>query len=144
MPSPPLSPYQRQNVIHSGGRFTTCPRSTGHLRTSATAAFRSALLALAKAAFPWMDGEGIDALVLEKLLQLTWELRILIHVVDDEEMCSLRAARNIHAHLQLQRELNLAACSTTTGSCGSPDNTPPKEAFATTRPAGRRFNECLP
>ncbi|CAM9504189.1 unnamed protein product [Lampetra planeri] len=49
-------------------------------------AFRSTLLALPKAAFPQMDQEGIDALVLEKMLALARDLRVVVHTIDDDDL----------------------------------------------------------
>ncbi|XP_078476428.1 uncharacterized protein LOC144737553 isoform X2 [Lampetra planeri] len=64
---------------------------------------RTALLALAKMAFPRMDEEGVDAMVMEKILLLADELDIVVLAQEDTEMCSLRAARHIHANLLSQR-----------------------------------------
>ncbi|CAM9595914.1 unnamed protein product [Lampetra fluviatilis] len=66
-------------------------------------AYRTSLLALAKAAFPRMDNEGVDAMVTEKILLLADDLEIVIVAQDDAEMCSLQAARLLHANLLAQR-----------------------------------------
>ncbi|CAM9774743.1 unnamed protein product [Lampetra fluviatilis] len=66
-------------------------------------AFRTALLALAKAAFPRMDEEGVDAMVAEKLLLLADELDIAVLAQDDGEMSSLLVARHIHGGLRSLR-----------------------------------------
>ncbi|CAN0417262.1 unnamed protein product [Lampetra planeri] len=59
-------------------------------------AYRSALLALAKAAYPLMGQDGHDMLVLEKLLELTKEL-LTVLPADDRDMFSLKIARCIKA-----------------------------------------------
>ncbi|CAM9292505.1 unnamed protein product [Lampetra fluviatilis] len=66
-------------------------------------AYRTSLLALAKAAFPRMDIEGVDAMVTEKILLLADDLDIVIVAPDDTEMCSLQVARLLHANLLAQR-----------------------------------------
>ncbi|CAN0110253.1 unnamed protein product [Lampetra fluviatilis] len=66
-------------------------------------AYRTSLLALAKEAFPRMDDEGVDAMVTEKILLLADDLDIVIVAQDDAEMCSLQAARLLHANLSSQR-----------------------------------------
>ncbi|CAM9509760.1 unnamed protein product [Lampetra fluviatilis] len=108
--------------------------------------FCSALLAMARAAYPRMDDEAIDALVLQKLLELVRELCIVIQVVDDENMCSLRAARSIHTHLLLHHLLlhrdSTIAASASTSEPACTDNGPsPDQAFATTQPSGRRSSD---
>ncbi|CAM9403418.1 unnamed protein product [Lampetra fluviatilis] len=99
-------------------------------------AFRRALLAMAMAAYPQMDNEAIDALVLQKLLDLAWELRIVIQTVDDENMCSLRAARSIH--LLLHRDSTIAVCASTSVSTCTDDGPSSDKAFMTIRPLGQR------
>ncbi|CAN0435762.1 unnamed protein product [Lampetra fluviatilis] len=47
--------------------------------TETPLAFCSVLLALVKVAYPRMHKEGIDALVMEKLLSLALELRVIVH-----------------------------------------------------------------
>ncbi|CAM9967015.1 unnamed protein product [Lampetra fluviatilis] len=74
-------------------------------------AYRTSLLALAKAAFPRMDIEGVDAMVTEKILLLADDLDIVIIAQDDAEMCSLQAARLIHANLLAQRRKASKAAS---------------------------------
>ncbi|CAN0371922.1 unnamed protein product [Lampetra planeri] len=65
-------------------------------------AFRSALLVLAKAAFPKMNHDGLHLLVLEKLLALARNLHIIIQAIDEDDLCSLKVARCIQANLLLQ------------------------------------------
>ncbi|CAN0432111.1 unnamed protein product [Lampetra fluviatilis] len=74
-------------------------------------AYRTSLLALAKEAFPRMDDEGIDAMVTEKILLLADDLDIVIVAQDDAEMCSLQAARLLHANLSSQRRKASKAAS---------------------------------
>ncbi|CAM9350118.1 unnamed protein product [Lampetra fluviatilis] len=45
--------------------------------------FRSALLVLAKAAFPKIDHDGVNSLVLERMLTLAKDLNIVLPVVDE-------------------------------------------------------------
>ncbi|XP_075926286.1 uncharacterized protein LOC142929264 [Petromyzon marinus] len=97
-------------------------------------AYRTALLALAKAAFPRMDGEGVDAMVTEKLLALAQELQIVIVAEDDADMCSLRAARHIHAHLIAQRRSPLVPKGAAAVCAGTPTIPPSEEVFAAGRP----------
>ncbi|CAM9787318.1 unnamed protein product [Lampetra fluviatilis] len=61
-------------------------------------AFRSALLALAKSAYPGMDQVSRDSLVLKKMLQLARELQILLPATDDDVLSSLRIAWCLEAH----------------------------------------------
>ncbi|CAM9954254.1 unnamed protein product [Lampetra planeri] len=104
-------------------------------------AFRSALLAMARAAYLRIDDEAIDALVLQKLLKLARELCIVIQAVDDENMCSLRAARCIHAHLLLHRDSTIAASASMSEPACMDDGPSSDQAFATTRPLGRRLSD---
>ncbi|CAN0256575.1 unnamed protein product [Lampetra fluviatilis] len=69
-----------------------------------TLAYRTALLALADAAFPRMDKEGKDAMVTEQLLVLAHELGVPINVADEMEICSLAIATSIHAYEVLKRK----------------------------------------
>ncbi|CAM9771785.1 unnamed protein product [Lampetra fluviatilis] len=60
-------------------------------------AYRSALLALAKAAFPKMDHNGLDPLVLEKMLGLAKDLHTVLRA-EDGEVSSLKIARCRQVH----------------------------------------------
>ncbi|CAM9400788.1 unnamed protein product [Lampetra fluviatilis] len=94
-------------------------------------AYRTALLALAKTAFPRMDEEGVDAMVTEKILLLADELDIVVLAQDDTEMCSLRAVRHIHANLLSQRrKASKAAASHTVAATTLPS----EEICAVDRP----------
>ncbi|CAM9303202.1 unnamed protein product [Lampetra fluviatilis] len=69
-------------------------------------------MALAQVAYPRMDDVGLDTIVLEKMLLLARELRITIHVKDEANISSLRAAHYLHTELLLQRDGQVAACAT--------------------------------
>ncbi|CAM9751939.1 unnamed protein product [Lampetra planeri] len=69
-----------------------------------TLAYRTALLALADAAFSRMDKEGKDAMVTEQLLALAHELGVPINVADEMDICSLAIATSIHAYEVLKRK----------------------------------------
>lgn len=95
----------------------------------------TALLALAKAAFPRMDEEGVDAMVAEKILLLADDLNFVILAQDDADMSSLRAARHIHANLISQRrKANKAAAGHTVAATTSES----EGVFAAGRSAGWR------
>nr|XP_032809957.1 uncharacterized protein LOC116942319 isoform X1 [Petromyzon marinus]XP_032809968.1 uncharacterized protein LOC116942319 isoform X1 [Petromyzon marinus]XP_032809977.1 uncharacterized protein LOC116942319 isoform X1 [Petromyzon marinus] len=96
-------------------------------------AYRTALLALAKAAFPRMDCEGIDAMVTEKLLVLAQELGIVVLAADDADICSLRVAKNIHNHEVLKRNRPLITAASTSERSEPQDAQPSEEVFAATR-----------
>ncbi|XP_061425541.1 uncharacterized protein LOC133353365 [Lethenteron reissneri] len=101
-------------------------------------AYRTALLSLAKDAFPRMDEEGIDAMVAEKILLLADDLDFTILAQDDADMSSLRAARHIHANLISQRrKANKAAARHTVAATSSGM----EGAFAADRSAGWRSAE---
>ncbi|CAM9521725.1 unnamed protein product [Lampetra planeri] len=51
-----------------------------------------------------MDHDGLDSLVLEKLLALAKDLHIVIQAIDDADLCSLKVATCIQAHLLLQHD----------------------------------------
>ncbi|CAM9392334.1 unnamed protein product [Lampetra planeri] len=91
-----------------------------------------------------MDQEAIDSLVLQKLLSLARELRIVLPVAADNDFSSLHAMRCIHAHLLLQRDSTIAACAGTTNACSSKVDQPPERAFASTSTGGWRSNNYRP
>ncbi|CAN0205434.1 unnamed protein product [Lampetra planeri] len=105
-------------------------------------AYRSALLALARAKYPRMDQEGIDSLVLQKLLRLGRELRVVLPAPDDDDFSSLRAARSIHVHLLLQRDATIAACAIDTGD--SEEDQHSARAFASASTGGWRSSSSQP
>ncbi|CAM9860592.1 unnamed protein product [Lampetra fluviatilis] len=67
------------------------------------------------AAYPRMDEQGIDALVIHKLLGLTRELRVVVHAVEDSDLSSLQVARCIQANVLLRRDTPTPMCAATTG-----------------------------
>ncbi|CAM9771340.1 unnamed protein product [Lampetra planeri] len=93
---------------------------------------------MARAAYPRMDDEAIDDLVLQKLVEMARGLRLVIQAVDDEDMCSLRAARSIHAHLMLDQDEPMTASATTSGPASRDDDRSPDRVFSTSRATGRR------
>ncbi|CAN0308667.1 unnamed protein product [Lampetra fluviatilis] len=101
-------------------------------------AFHNALLALVKATFPEMDN-GINTLVLERLLALA-ETPHIILPAEDDDISSLKIATCIRAQLLLQRDRAQVTCAM---SCmgpgpGPPDGTEPLFACASTRGGGDR------
>ncbi|CAM9249991.1 unnamed protein product [Lampetra planeri] len=88
------------NVHH---KFAT--RRKGEAETPLT--FCSERLALAKAAFPRMDHDGIDTLVLERLLALAKDLNTVLPAIDD--LSSLKVAKYIQAQQIFQRHRRLVA-----------------------------------
>ncbi|CAN0203549.1 unnamed protein product [Lampetra planeri] len=107
--------------------------------TETALAYRTALLAFADAAFPRMDEEGQDAMVLEQLLKLAPDLGILINTADEVDICSLRVATSIQAHEVLKRKQGVV-CTAAAVSAPGPVVTEPQvirpqeEAFAAARP----------
>ncbi|CAN0422981.1 unnamed protein product [Lampetra fluviatilis] len=104
----------------------------GRLSESCHLFANSVLLALARAAFPHMDHEGIDALVLEKLLSLAREMRFVMPAVDEKNVCSLRTARCIQTHLVLQRETSIVACAAPIDAGGPEEEPRHNRVFAST------------
>ncbi|CAN0398901.1 unnamed protein product [Lampetra planeri] len=106
-------------------------------------AYRTALLALADAAFPRMDEEGQDALVLEQLLKLAQDLGVPINTADEIDISSLRVTTSIQAHKVLQRK-QAVVCNAAVASAPGPVVTEPQvvspreEAFTTGRPGDWR------
>ncbi|CAN0035699.1 unnamed protein product [Lampetra planeri] len=72
--------------------------------------FRSVLLALGQAAYPHMDRVALDSLVLERLLSLPQESSVALSITEEDDLSSLKVARCIQAHLNLQQWPTLAAC----------------------------------
>ncbi|CAN0431757.1 unnamed protein product [Lampetra fluviatilis] len=104
-----------------------------------TLAYRTALLALADAAFPRMDKEGKDAMVTEQLLVLAHELGVPINVADEMDICSLAIATSIHAYEVLKRRpgvvCNLAGNAVLAATIAEPQPAAVQEqAFAASRP----------
>ncbi|XP_061429556.1 uncharacterized protein LOC133356194 [Lethenteron reissneri] len=111
--------------------------------TETTLAYRTALLALADAAFPRMDEEGQDAMVMEQLLTLAQDLGVPINTADEVDICSLRVATSIQAH-EVLKQKQAVVCASAAVSTPAPVDTDPQvsrpreEAFATARPGDWR------
>ncbi|XP_078735561.1 uncharacterized protein LOC144949511 [Lampetra fluviatilis] len=111
--------------------------------TETALAYRTALLALADAAFPRMDEEGQDAMVLEQLLKLAQDLGVPINTADEIDISSLRVATSIQAHEALQRKQGVV-CNAAVASTPGPVITelqvvsPREEAFTAGRPGDWR------
>ncbi|XP_078728629.1 uncharacterized protein LOC144944377 isoform X2 [Lampetra fluviatilis] len=93
--------------------------------------YRSALLAMARDAYPRMDEDAVESLVLQKLMSLARQLRVAMPTADDDnDFTSLRAARCIKAHLHCDEDTTIATCA------GPPDaqaydvHSGPHQAFA--------------
>ncbi|CAM9749770.1 unnamed protein product [Lampetra planeri] len=111
--------------------------------TETALAYRTALLALADAAFPRMDEEGQDAMVLEQLLKLAQDLGVPINTADEIDISSLRVATSIQAHEALQRKQGVGCNAAVVAAPGwvvaEPQVVSPREeAFATGRPGDWR------
>ncbi|CAN0407143.1 unnamed protein product [Lampetra planeri] len=88
-----ILPPERSTLTQAFNRMTSIykpPANAGHKfatrrkgEDESALAFRSALLALAKAAFPEMDHDGINTLVLERLLAFVETLHIILPAEDD-------------------------------------------------------------
>ncbi|XP_061429555.1 uncharacterized protein LOC133356193 [Lethenteron reissneri] len=120
--------------------------------TETTLAYRTALLALADAAFPRMDEEGQDAMVMEQLLTLAQDLGVPINTADEVDICSLRVATSIQAH-EVLKQKQAVVCASAAVSTPAPVDTDPQvsrpreEAFATARPGDWRClgtDDCRP
>ncbi|CAN0093774.1 unnamed protein product [Lampetra fluviatilis] len=128
------------------GPPSTCRHQFYARRKAATEtalAYRTALLALADAAFPRMDEEGQDAMVLEQLLKLAQDLGVPINTADDIDISSLRVATSIQAHEALQRKQSVGCNAAVVAAPGlvvaEPQVVSPREeAFATGRPGDWR------
>ncbi|CAM9441013.1 unnamed protein product [Lampetra planeri] len=107
--------------------------------TETALAYRTALLALADAAFPHMDEEGQDAMVLEQLLKLAQDLGVPINTADEVDISSLRVATSIQAYEVLKCKQGVV-CTAAVASAPGPVVTEPQvvcpreEAFTAGRP----------
>ncbi|CAN0419330.1 unnamed protein product [Lampetra fluviatilis] len=121
--------------------FMSARRQKADTETALT--YRTALLALADAAFPRMDEEGQDAMVLEQLLKLAQDLGVPINTADEIDISSLRVATSIQAHEALQRKQGVV-CNAAVASTPGPVITelqvvsPREEAFTAGRPGDWR------
>ncbi|CAN0417910.1 unnamed protein product [Lampetra planeri] len=99
--------------------------------------YRSALLAMARVAYPRMDEDAVESLVLQKLMSLDSQLRVAMQTADDDDdFMSLSAARCIQTHLHCDEDTTIAACT------GPPDAqaydvlSGPHQAFVATENRG--------
>nr|XP_032814116.1 uncharacterized protein LOC116944544 isoform X1 [Petromyzon marinus] len=88
-------------------KFSTRRRKEG----KSPLAFRCALLALARAAYPDLEGMGLDSLALDRLLALAAELGIMLSIPEEAQITSLTVAQNMQAHLALRRPAVVVACA---------------------------------
>ncbi|CAM9426453.1 unnamed protein product [Lampetra fluviatilis] len=63
----------------------------------------------AKEAYPHMDRTALDSLAVEMLLSLAQELRVVLTITEDDELTSLKVARWIQAHKNMQQRPKVAA-----------------------------------
>ncbi|XP_075921161.1 uncharacterized protein LOC116939519 [Petromyzon marinus] len=66
--------------------------------------------------------DGLDSLVLEKLLALAQELHIILPATEDSNLSSLQIARCLQAHLHLQRRAGVAARTGPSEAPGAPED----------------------
>ncbi|CAN0274059.1 unnamed protein product [Lampetra planeri] len=85
---------------------------------------------MAGVAYPRMDQDAVDSLVLQKLLSWARELRVAIPEADDDDFTSLRAARCIQAHLPFKGDATVAACTGPPDGQGHDVDLGPHQAFA--------------
>ncbi|CAN0354332.1 unnamed protein product [Lampetra planeri] len=88
-----------------------------------------------------MDNEGIDALVMEKLLALARELHVVVHVIDDTDLWSLQVARSVQAHLLLCRKMGLTVCAAAGEVRSAPEDSAPAQVFASAPDRGWRRDD---
>ncbi|CAN0241593.1 unnamed protein product [Lampetra planeri] len=74
-------------------------------------AFHSTLLALGHVAYPHIEQTALDSLVLERLLSLAQKLGIFRPATEEDDLSSLKVARCIQVHVNLQRWPRVAACA---------------------------------
>ncbi|CAM9364029.1 unnamed protein product [Lampetra planeri] len=103
-------------------------------------AYRSVLLVLAKAAFPKMDHDGLDTLVLEKMLGLAKDLHTVLPT-EDSEVSSLKIARCIQAQQTLQHDRVLVACATSSTEPGAHTDEEPAPACSLHQRSGVRWDD---
>ncbi|CAN0395050.1 unnamed protein product [Lampetra planeri] len=105
-------------------------------------AFRSALMSLATAAYPKMDHEGLDSMVLERMLSLAQELNVNLPATEEDDLSSLRVAWCLQAHFNLKRRASVAACAGPSELAGAPEGSEPSEACASLGGIGWRKDEA--
>ncbi|CAM9378180.1 unnamed protein product [Lampetra planeri] len=86
-----------------------------------------------------MDKEGLDALVLDRMLGLAQELDVALPTTDDDDLTSLRVARSTQTHLIGKRRAKVVACA---GPAKEEldDEGEPSQAFASLNEGGWRKN----
>ncbi|CAN0414212.1 unnamed protein product, partial [Lampetra fluviatilis] len=95
-----------------------------HGGTETPLAYRCAFLVLATIAYPSMDDQGIDALVIHKMLRLPRNLQVVVNAFDDSNLNSLHVARCIQANVILWRDSPAPVCAATTGAAREDPTTP--------------------
>ncbi|CAM9635041.1 unnamed protein product [Lampetra planeri] len=55
------------------------------------------------AAYPKMDKDGLDALVLDRMLGLTQDLDVVLPASDEDDLTSMKVARCLQPHLNIKR-----------------------------------------
>ncbi|CAN0426466.1 unnamed protein product, partial [Lampetra planeri] len=80
------------------------------------------------AAYPKMDKDGLDALVLDRMLGLTRDLDIVLPAEDD--LTSLKVTRCLQAYLSIKRRSTVAACTGPAEERAAPDEVEFSQAFA--------------
>ncbi|CAN0441578.1 unnamed protein product [Lampetra planeri] len=91
------------------------------------------------AAYPRMDKEGLDALVLDGMLGLAKEFDVALPTTDDDDdLTSLRVARSIPTHIHKCRAKVVACASPAKEE--SDDEGEPSQAFASLNEGGWRKN----
>ncbi|CAN0209302.1 unnamed protein product [Lampetra fluviatilis] len=93
----PLAPDVGNDLFKSRRKFLLRRREEGE----SPLAFRSALLALGRAAYPRMDRVAPDSLALERLLSLASELGVILAITEEVDLSSLKDAQGSQAHLGL-------------------------------------------
>ncbi|CAN0435129.1 unnamed protein product [Lampetra fluviatilis] len=88
-------------------KFSTRRREEGE----SLLAFRCALLALAQATYPDLEGKGLDSLALDRLLALMAELGIVLSIPEEAKITSLAVVHNMQFHLALRCPAVVAACA---------------------------------
>ncbi|CAM9289293.1 unnamed protein product [Lampetra fluviatilis] len=103
----------------------------GRVKASESAlGYRSALLAMAGVAYPRMDEDAVDSLVLQQLLSWARELQVAMPAADDDDFTSLCAARCSQAHLQFLGDATVDACVAPPEGQGHDVDSGPRQAFA--------------
>ncbi|CAN0422789.1 unnamed protein product [Lampetra planeri] len=73
------------------------------------------------AVYPKMDKDGLDALVLDRMLGLARDLDIVLPASDKDDLTSLKVARCLQAYLNIKRHSMVAACTGPAEEGAAPD-----------------------